>query len=67
MHIDSSVIRHLDANRAYVVKDVTHRSMIDVQSNVDIKASFHVFDVFVKQMKARVKRIVRRRNADVAS
>ncbi len=67
MHIDSSVIRHLDANRAYVVEDVIHRSMIDVQSSVDIKASFHVIRVFVKQMKVDVKRIVKRRNADVAS
>ncbi len=67
MHIDSSVIRHLDANRAYVAEDIIHRSVIDVQSSVDIEASSHVTRVFVKQMKADVKRIVRRRNAGVAS
>jgi hypothetical protein len=67
VHIDSFVIRHLDANRAYVVEDVIHRSMIDVQSSVNIKTSFHVIRVFVKQMKIDVKRIVKRRNADVAS
>ncbi len=67
MHIDSSVIRHFDANHAYVVEDVIHRSVIDVQSNVDIKTNFHVIRVFVKQIKVDVKRILRRRNADVAS
>jgi hypothetical protein len=55
VHINLFIIRHLDANRAYVVENLIHRLMIDVQSNVDIKTSFHVFRVFVKQMKIDVK------------
>ncbi len=67
MHLDSFIIRHLETNRAYVVKDVIDRSMINVQSNVNLKTNFHVFRVFVKQMKVDIKRIVKRRNAHVAS
>ncbi len=67
MHINSFIIRPLDINRAYVVEDINHRSMIDVQSNIDIKTSSHVFRVFVKQMKVDVKQVVKRRNACVES
>ncbi len=67
MHIDLFITRYLETNRAYVIKNVIHRLIIDVQSNVDIKTSFHVFRVLVKQMKIDVKRIIKRRNANVAS
>ncbi len=66
MHIDSFITRYFETNRAYIVEDVIHRSMIDVQSSFDIKTNFHVFRVFVKQMKVDVKRIIKRRNANIA-
>jgi hypothetical protein len=67
MHIDSSIIRHLDTNDAHVVRDITYRSVINMQSSVDIEASSHVFRVLVQKMKVDVERIVRRRDADVTS
>ncbi len=67
MHINSFIIRYLDANRAYIVEDVIHRSVINVQSNINIKINVHVFHVFVKQMKIDIKRVIKRRNVNVAS
>ncbi len=67
MYVDSFVIDDFDANDAHIVENKTHESMIHVQSIVDVKADFHIFNVFVQQMKIDIKRIVKRRHADVVS
>ncbi len=67
VHVDSFFVDDFDANDAHIVEDKAYESMIHVQSNVDIKTDFHIFDVFVQQMKIDIKRIVRRRHADVTS
>jgi hypothetical protein len=67
MHVDSFVIDDFDANDAHIVENKAHELMIHVQSNVDVKADFHIFNVFVQEMKVDIKRVVKRRHADVAS
>jgi hypothetical protein len=67
MHVDSFVIDDLETNDAYIVENKIHESMIHVQSSVDVKESSHIFNVFVQQIKVDIKRIVKRRHADVAS
>ncbi len=67
MHVDSFVIDDFDANDAHIVENEVYESMIHVQSNVHVKADFHVFNVFVQQIKIDIKRIIKRRHANIAS
>jgi hypothetical protein len=57
MHVDSFVIDDFDANDAHIIENEIYKLMIHVQSNVDVKANFHVFNVFIQQMKVDIKRI----------
>ncbi len=47
MHVDSFVIDDFDANDAHIVENKVYESMIHVQSSVDVKADFHIFNVLV--------------------
>ncbi len=47
MHVNSFVIDDFDANDAHIVENKIHELVIYVQSNVDVKADFHIFNVFV--------------------
>ncbi len=67
MHVDSFVIDDFNANDAHIVENKAHESVIHVQSNVDVKTNFHIFSVFVQEMKVDIERIVKRRHPDVAS
>jgi hypothetical protein len=67
MHIDSFVIDDFDANDAHIVENEIYESVIHVQSSVDVKVDFHVFNVFIQQMKIDIKRIIKRWHVNVAS
>ncbi len=67
MHVDSFLVCDLDSNDAYIFEDVINKSIIDMYTRVNIKTDFHVFDIFIKKMKIDVKRIIKRRNANIAS
>jgi hypothetical protein len=67
MHVDSFIIDDFDANDAHIVENEIYELMIHVQSSVNVKADFHVFNVFIQQMKIDIKRVIKRRHANVAS
>ncbi len=67
MHVDSFLVCDFNSNDAYIIENVINKSMIDMYTHVDVKTNFHVFDIFIKQMKIDVERIIKRRNANVAS
>ncbi len=66
VYIYSSFIRDANAKRANVFKCEDDKLIFHVQFNVNVKTSAHVLRLLIQKMKIDVKRIIRRRYADVA-